>query len=136
MNNVILSGRLTKDPEFSTTNNGINFCRFSIAVERKFANDDGEKEADFINIVTWRGLADNCNKFLRKGNKINVVGSLQTRTYDGQDGSKRYVTEVVANEVEFLSPKSENENKPKSESQKKQEIIQKFEPISESNLPF
>ena len=136
MNNVILSGRLTKDPELSTTNNDINFCRFSIAVERKFANDDGEKEADFINIVTWRGLADNCNKFLRKGNKINVVGSLQTRTYDAQDGSKRYVTEVVANEVEFLSPKSENENKPKSESQKKQEIIQKFEPISESNLPF
>ena len=136
MNNVILSGRLTKDPEFSTTNNGINFCRFSIAVERKFANDDGEKEADFINIVTWRGLADNCNKFLRKGNKINVVGSLQTRTYDAQDGSKRYVTEVVANEVEFLSPKSENENKNPTESQKKQEILKKFDPIDEDNLPF
>ena len=136
MNNVILSGRLTKDPEFSTTNNGISLCRFSIAVERKFANDDGEKEADFINIVTWRGLADNCNKFLRKGNKINVMGSLQTRTYDAQDGSKRYVTEVVANEVEFLSSKSENENKNPTESQKKQETMQKFEPISESNLPF
>lgn len=136
MNKVMLIGRLTKDPEFTTTANGISVCRFSLAVDRKFTNENGEKEADFINIVVWRGLAENCNKYLRKGNKAGIVGSIQIRTYDAQDGSKRYATEIVADEVEFLSSPNENENKPKSESQKKQETMQKFEPISESNLPF
>ena len=136
MNKVMLTGRLTKDPEFTTTANGISVCRFSLAVDRKFTNENGEKEADFINIVAWRGLAENCNKYLRKGNKVGVVGSIQTRTYDAQDGTKRYATEVIAEDVEFLSPKTENDGKPKTESQEKQEIMQKFEPISESNLPF
>ena len=136
MNKVMLIGRLTKDPELTTTANGISVCKFSLAVDRKFTNENGEREADFINIVVWRGLAENCNKYLRKGNKAGIVGSIQTRTYDAQDGSKRYATEVVADKVEFLSSPNENENKPKSESQKKQETMQKFEPISESNLPF
>ena len=136
MNKVMLTGRLTKDPEFTTTANGISVCRFSLAVDRKFTNENGEKEADFINIVVWRGLAENCNKYLHKGNKAGIVGSIQTRTYDDREGNKKYATEVVADEVEFLSSPNENENKPKSESQKKQETMQKFEPISESNLPF
>ena len=136
MNKVMLTGRLTKDPEFTTTVNGISVCRFSLAVDRKFTNENGEKEADFINIVVWRGLAENCNKYLRKGNKVGIVGSIQTRTYDAQDGSKRYATEVIAEDVEFLSQKTENDGKPKTESQEKQETMQKFEPISESNLPF
>ena len=136
MNKVMLTGRLTKDPEFTTTVNGINVCRFSLAVDRKFTNENGEKEADFINIVVWRGLAENCNKYLRKGNKVGIVGSIQTRTYDAQDGSKRYATEVIAEDVEFLSPKTENDDKPKTESQEKQEIMQKFEPIDDLRLPF
>lgn len=136
MNKVMLTGRLTKDPEFTTTANGISFCKFSLAVDRKFTNENGEKEADFINIVAWRGLAENCNKYLRKGNKVGIVGSIQTRTYDAQDGSKRYATEVIAEDVEFLSPKTENDGKPKTESQEKQEIMQKFEPIDDDNLPF
>lgn len=107
MNKVILIGNLTKDPEHMSTTNGVSVCRFTLAVQRKFAGQDGEREADFINIVTWRGLADNCHKFLSKGKKCGIVGEIQTRSYDAQDGTKRYVTEVVANEVEFLSAKEQ-----------------------------
>ena len=131
MNRVILIGNLTKDPEFNTTNSGISVCRFTVAVNRKFKNENGESESDFINIVTWRGLADNCGKYLHKGNKVSVCGSIQTRSYDTPDGTKRYVTEVIADEVEFLTPVKENENKPKTEASAKHEVMQKFEPISE-----
>ena len=136
MNKVILIGRLTKDPELTTTGSGISVCRFALAVERKFTNADGEKEVDFLNIVAWRGLADNCNKYLRKGNKCGVVGSIQTRSYDATDGTKKYLTEIIAEEIEFLSPKTENENKPQTESQKRQEVMKDFTPIDDSQLPF
>ena len=136
MNKVILIGRLTKDPELTTTGSGISVCRFALAVERKFTNADGEKEVDFLNIVAWRGLADNCNKYLRKGNKCGVVGSIQTRSYDANDGTKKYLTEIIAEEIEFLSPKTENENKPQTESQKRQEVMKDFTPIDDSQLPF
>lgn len=120
MNKVILIGNLTKDPEHMSTTNGVSVCRFTLAVQRKFAGQDGEREADFINIVTWRGLADNCHKFLSKGKKCGIVGEIQTRSYDAQDGTKRYVTEVVASEVEFLSAKDQTdggsqEDAPKAE---------------------
>ena len=125
MNKVILIGNLTKDPELATTNNGINYCRFTLAVKRKFANENAERDTDFINIVAWRAQAENCSKYLKKGRKAGVVGSLQTRSYDAQDGSKRYVTEVVAEEVEFLSTKvAEAEEKPE------------MQPVEDDNLPF
>ena len=111
INRVILTGNLSKDPELSTTTSGISVCKFDIAVQRRFETN-GEREADFFKIIAWRGLADNCGKFLSKGKKAAVVGSLQTRTYDDKDGVKRYVTEIVADEVEFLSPKEER-NEPK-----------------------
>lgn len=136
MNKVILVGNMVADPEYQTTASGISLCRFRIAVQRKFKNDKGEYESDFISVVTWRGTADFVSKYLHKGNKVGVTGSLQTRTYDAQDGTKRYVTEVVADEVESYTPKSENENKPKTEAQAKQEVMQKFEPIESDNLPF
>ena len=136
MNKVILIGRLTKDPELTTTGSGISVCRFALAVERKFTHADGEKEVDFLNIVAWRGLADNCNKYLRKGNKCGVVGSIQTRSYDASDGTKKYLTEIIAEEIEFLSSKTENENKPQTESQKRQEVMKNFTPIDDSQLPF
>ena len=107
MNKVILIGNLTKDPEITTTNNGVSVCRFTLAISRRFANAEGERETDFINIVVWRTLADNCHKFLKKGSKTAVVGNLQTRSYDANDGTKRYITEVVAEEVEFISTKSD-----------------------------
>ena len=114
MNRVILVGNMVADPEYQTTASGISLCRFRIAVQRKFKNEKGEYESDFISVVAWRSSADFVSKYLHKGNKIGVTGSLQTRTYDAQDGSKRYVTEVVADEVESYTPKSENENKPKT----------------------
>lgn len=104
MNKAILIGNLTRDPEKRATNSGASVCTFSIAVNRRFANQQGERETDFINIVAWRGLADTCATYLHKGSKVGVIGEIRTRTYEAQDGSKRYVTEVQADEVEFLSP--------------------------------
>ena len=143
MNKVILVGNLTRDPELITTANGVSLCRFSLAVQRRFAGQDGEREADFINIVVWRAQADNCYKYLKKGSKCGVVGSLQTRSYDAQDGTKRYSTDVVAEEVEFLSTKgssnSEESFEPSetgSKSSGKNDVVNKFEPIDDDNLPF
>ena len=103
MNKVILIGNLTRDPEMRTTQGGVNVCTLGIAVQRRFANQQGVREADFFNVVCWRQLADLCGRYLQKGRKVCVIGSLQNRSYDAQDGSKRYVTEVIADEVEFLN---------------------------------
>ena len=103
MNKAILIGNLTRDPEVRSTGSGVSVCTFTIAVNRRFANQQGVREADFINIVAWRQTAELCGRYLAKGRKVAVVGSIQTRSYDAQDGSKRYVTEVVADEVEFIS---------------------------------
>ncbi len=142
MNKVILVGNLTRDPELITTNSGISLCRFSLAVQRRFANENGEREADFINVVVWRGQADNCYKYLKKGSKAGVVGSIQTRSYDGTDGTKKYSTEVVAEEVEFLSSKGPSSGdefeapETGSKSSGKSDVVNKFEPIDDDNLPF
>lgn len=111
MQKFICIGNLTKDPELITTNSGISVCRFSIAVSRRYTNSSGERETDFLNIVVWRTLGENCHKYLKKGSKCCVVGQVQNRSYEAQDGSKRYITEIVAEEVEFLStaPKKESE---------------------------
>lgn len=109
MNKVFLIGNLTRDPELTTTQTGLSICRFSLAVTRRYASADGNRDTDFINIVTWRTTADNCSKYLKKGSKAAICGSIQTRSYDGTDGSKRYVTEVVADEVQFLSSKGDEE---------------------------
>ncbi len=101
MNKVFLIGNLTKDPEMSNTNNGITVCKFTLAVSRRFGNT----ETDFLPVIVWRGQAENCGKFLKKGSKAAVAGSIQTRSYDAQDGGKRYITEIVADEVQFLSTK-------------------------------
>lgn len=107
MNKVILIGNLTKDPELATTSSGISVCKFSVAVNRPFLNANNERVADFFNIVTWRGLAESCSKYLTKGAKVSICGSLQTRTYDDRDGHKRTLTEIQAEDVEFLCAKKE-----------------------------
>ena len=105
MNKVFLIGNLTRDPEMRSTTSGLPVCNFSIAVNRRFKNaQTGQQETDFINIVAWRQLAELCGRYLAKGRKVAVVGSIQTRSYEAQDGSKRTSVEVVADEVEFLSP--------------------------------
>ena len=105
MNKVILVGNLTRDPEVSETPSGVAVCRFAVAVSRDYANSDGTRETDFFNITVWRGRAEVCGKYLKKGSKVAIVGSLQNRSYEDKDGIKRTVTDVVASEVEFLSPK-------------------------------
>lgn len=109
MNKVILVGNLTKAPELSETPNGVAVCKFSMAVQRDFTNADGKREADFFNIVVWRERANVCAKYLNKGNKVAVVGALQNRSYEDKEGVVRHITEVVASEVEFLTPKQESE---------------------------
>ena len=141
MNKVFLIGNLTKDPELTTTNSGVSLCKFTLAVPRRFAGNDGEREADFLPIIVWRGQADNCYKYLKKGSKAAVSGSVQTRSYDAPDGTRRYITEIIADEVEFLSNRSGNEDdapsyeKPAA-NEKKEDVVSKFEPIDDDNLPF
>lgn len=109
MNKVFLIGNLTRDPEQGKTPSGVDFCRFAIAVSRDYANADGNRETDFFNITVWRKQAENCGKYLKKGNKVAICGQLQNRTYDDKEGVKHTVTDVVANEVEFLTPKEKKD---------------------------
>lgn len=106
MNKVVLIGRLTKDPELRYTESQTPVATFSIAVNRNFTNQAGEREADFINIIVWRKQAENCKTYLSKGSQVAVDGRIQTRNYDDKDGKKVYVTEVVAESVEFLNTKA------------------------------
>ncbi|MDD3921148.1 MAG: single-stranded DNA-binding protein [Eubacteriales bacterium] len=107
MNKIFLIGNLTFDPETRTTPNGASVCSFNIAVNRRFANANGEKQTDFFRISAWRGLGENCQRFLTKGKKVAVVGELTARTYEAKDGTTRISLEVNADEVEFLSPRGE-----------------------------
>ncbi len=106
MNKVFLIGRLTRDPELRYTSSNLPVATFSIAVNRNFTNQSGEREADFINIVVWRKQAENIKNYLKQGSQVAIDGRIQTRSYDGEDGKKRYITEVVADNVQFLDTKS------------------------------
>lgn len=99
MNKVFIVGRLTKEPELRTTQNGVNVATMSVAVTRRM----NREQADFFNVIAWRGLADNCAKYLVKGQQVAVAGELRTRSYEANDGSKRYVTEIQADDIEFLA---------------------------------
>lgn len=105
MNKVFLIGNLARDPEGGSTQSGISWCRFTLAVNRRRAGADGKKQTDFLQIVTWRTTADNCLRYLAKGRKVAVEGRIETRQYDDQDGQRRYATEIVADAVEFVSSK-------------------------------
>jgi len=110
MNRVVLVGRLTKDPELRYTPSGVAVASFTLAVNRTFTNQQGEREADFINCVIWRKPAENVANFLKKGSLAGVDGRIQTRSYDGQDGKRVYVTEVLAESVQFLEPRNSSAN--------------------------
>jgi len=107
MNNVVLVGRLTREPELRTTPNGIATCQISLAVNG-LPNQNGERTTDFINVQVWRRQAENVSKYCTKGSQVGVVGRIHTRSYDANDGTKRYVTEVVADNITFLGSKSGN----------------------------
>ena len=108
MNKVILMGRLTKDIEMRQTPNGVSLVRFSIAVTRRFKNSNGEYDADFINCVAWRKTGEFIARYFQKGSMIAIVGSIQTRSWDGNDGKKQYATEVIVDEAYFTGSKSES----------------------------
>ena len=144
MNKVFLVGNLTRDPEGQVTSSGISYCRFSVAVQRRFQNQNGERETDFINVIVWRAQADNCLKFLKKGRKVAVAGSIQTSTYE-KEGITRYVTDIVADEVEFLTPKSQSDEeytpnydaKPReTKDVKKKTNVSDMIPMEDDDLPF
>ncbi len=109
MNRVCLVGRLTAKPELRYTGGNVPYTRFSLAVNRTFNNAQGEREADFINIVVWRRQAENIANYLDKGSRVSVEGRIQTGSYTAQDGSKRYTTDVVADNVQFLDSRRQSE---------------------------
>ena len=135
MNKVILIGNLTRDPELTETSSGVPVCRFAIAVSRDFANAEGTRETDFFNITVWRGRAENCAKYLKKGNKVAVIGSIQIRSYEDKDGIKRSSTDIIANEVEFLTPKNAQSDDDAPVMGSKRERPQ-LEAIDDNQLPF
>lgn len=133
MNKVWLIGNLTKDPELTETPNGVAVCKFSIAVSRDYSSSDGTRETDFFNITVWRGRAESCGRYLKKGSKVSVVGSLQNRSYEGQDGIKRTLTDVIANEVEFLTPKNAMGEEDATPVRRERPVL---EAIDDNQLPF
>ncbi len=110
MNRIILLGRLVRDPEVRYTPSGKVVCQFTLAVDRPFANQEGQREADFIPVVIWGKQAETCGNSLTKGQRALVEGRLQIRSYDGKDGQKRWVTEVIADRFEFIERKSDAGN--------------------------
>ena len=116
MNKALLVGRLTRDPELRHTQTGRAVCQISIAINRPFSNQDGQREADFINVVVWDKQAENLAKYVKKGSQVDVEGRIQTRNYDNNEGKKVYVTEVVAQSVQFLDSKSSSAVAPSSNS--------------------
>lgn len=143
LNRVVLIGRLTKDPELRYTSNGTAVATFTLAVERPFSGNSGEKETDFLNIVVWRQAAEACVNYLKKGRLCAVDGRIQTRSYDNQEGRKVYVTEIVAESVRFLERgntngqgASENRNTGGSRSSNEDPFAGETIDISDDDLPF
>lgn len=128
MNKVTLTGNLATEPEYAQTQNGISRTTFRLAVRRRYVNADGTHDADFISVVCWRGAADVVHKFVHKGDKLGVIGVIQTRSYQAQDGTKRYATEIVADEIEMLGRKAE--------AAADQQPPEDFAPAEDDEIPF
>ena len=116
MQKIVFTGNLTADPEMRATPSGVTVCAFTVAVNRRFANADGDRITDFFRVNAWRQLGESCGKYLAKGRKVAVVGELQARTYDNKDGKTMLSLDVVADEVEFLTPAEEPKKKAKENS--------------------
>ena len=136
MNKVILIGNLADDPKTSMTASGILKCTFRLATQRKYTNQQtGQREADFHSVVVWRQLAELCAKYLAKGRKCAVEGSINYRSYDAKDGSKRYVTEIVADSVEFLSARQQDGQSAGAQAGMNTQQ-EGFVPVDDDDLPF
>lgn len=137
MNKVILIGNVANDPESRTTASGIAQCSFRLAVQRRFANASGVREADFLPVVCWRQTAEFAAKYLLKGRRVAVEGSIQTRSYDAQDGTKRHVTEIMVDNLEILD-RSESKPAATADTVKKAESTfgKDFVQVEDDDLPF
>ena len=143
MNKVFLIGNLTRDPELSQLPSGVSVCKFGLAVNRNFTNSSGEREVDFFNITAWRGLGENCAKYLSKGRKVSVVGNIQVRNYEDKDGNKRTAVDIVAEDIEFLSRNADGDaprggagggNNGGGRAPRKQ--VSELTPVDNEDLPF
>ena len=137
MNKVFLIGNLTRDPELSETNSGIPDCRFAIAVNRRFSSQNGEQQTDFFNVTAWRNLAETVARYTRKGNKVAVLGSIQIRNVEDNSGQRRTYVDVVADDVEFLTPKGSSSNSGDDyapAAPKKKPALEAFD--DDSDIPF
>ncbi len=133
MNKVLLVGRLTRDPELRTTQSGIAVARFTLAVNQNFTNRNGERGTDFINCVVWERQATNIAKYCQKGTLLSVEGRISTRSYDAKDGTKKYATEVVTENITFLSNNQQNNSSSKNETQP---TTQTLDEIAKEEDPF
>lgn len=132
MNKVIITGRLTKDIEVKTTSNDKEYCSFTIAVDRRFKDADGNRQADFISCTAWNKTAEFLGKYFHKGSRIGICGSIQTRSYE-KDGQKVFVTEVLVEETEFLDSKTDFQPQPQPKAQVQEQVV---ETESIGKLPF
>ena len=136
MNKVFLIGNLTRDPELSETNSGVPVCRFAIAVNRRFSAGDGGRQTAFCSVTAGRGLADNVAKFCKKGNKVAVTGSIQIRNYEDNAGQKRTFVDIIADDVEFLTPKggASSDDGDYAPAPRKKPALEAFD--DDSDIPF
>ncbi len=140
MNKVFLIGNLTRDPELTETASGVAVCHFAIAVNRNYASQDGERQTDFFNCTAWRSLAETIARYTKKGNKVAVVGSVQLRNYEDNQGVKRTAVDIIVQDVEFLTPKTsgdgfdEMDEAPRASAPKRKPVLQAMD--DDSDIPF
>lgn len=140
MNKVFLIGNLTRDPEITETASGVPVCHFAIAVNRNYAGQDGERQTDFFNCTAWRTTAETIARYTKKGNKVAVVGSVQLRNYEDNQGVKRTAVDIIVQDVEFLTPKAagdsfdEMEPAPKASGAKRKPVLEAMD--DDSDIPF
>ena len=140
MNKVFLIGNLTRDPEIRETPSGVSVCRFSIAVQRPYSGQDGERQTDFFDCTAWRGLGETIARYTKKGKKVAVTGSIQLRNYEDNQGVKRTAVDIIAQDVEFLSPRDGDDafddvaEAPRQSAQKRKPVLQAMD--DDSDIPF
>ena len=138
MNKVFLIGNLTREPELTETSNGVSICRFAIAVNRNYSGADGERKTDFFNCTAWRNTGEAVARYAKKGNKIAVSGSIELRNYEDNQGVKRTAVDIIAQDVEFLSPRREDEDDvveaPRPPRVGKKPLLQSFD--DDGDIPF
>ena len=140
MNKVFLIGNLTRDPELTETASGVPVCHFSIAVNRNYQSQDGERQTDFFNCTAWRSMAETIARYTKKGKKVSVVGSVQLRNYEDNQGVKRTAVDIICQDVEFLSPRENDDSfddvseAPRQSTPKRKPVLQAMD--DDSDIPF